>query len=152
MSVCPCPSSFVPARLSCLQWSHAASLGPAITWMCQLGSGPRLSLQPIFNWCHHLSVAPVAFLKLLIWREHYTASRWASERKDQVQPECCECRLHFFLFKKQFSTSNCHWVVPKASSATICLLLLDAAWEFIPDLAPGFQSWSVSRSGMWAAL
>lgn len=102
-------------------------LSPA--WICQLGSGPRLSLQPICNWCHHLSVAPVAFLKPLIWQGRYTASRWASERKGRVQPECCECRLHFFSFKDQFSTSNCHWMVPKASLPAVCLLLLDAAYH-----------------------
>lgn len=99
------------------------------SWALVLDQSLDLSLQPICNSCHHLSVAPVAFLKLLIWLGHYTAPRWASERKGWVQPECYECRLHFYSFEEQFSTSNCHWMVPTASPAAICLLLLDAAWE-----------------------
>lgn len=148
-----CLSAPAPAALSLPDWAVCSGhmqllwdlLSPA--WMCQLGSGPRLSLQPICNWCHHLSVAPVAFLKPLIWQGHYTASCWASKRKGRVQPEYCECRLHFFSFKEQFLTSDCHWMVPKASPAVICLLPLDAAWELTPDLAPGFQRWSVSPQG-----
>lgn len=121
-----CLSAPAPAALSLPDWDVCSGhmqllwdlLSPA--WMCQLGSGPRLSLQPICNWCHHLSVAPVAFLKPLIWQGHYTASCWASKRKGRVQPEYCECRLHFFSFKEQFLTSDCH-LRPLLQSYACCL-------------------------------
>lgn len=96
----PAPAALcLPDRAVCSNHMQPLWDLPSPAWMCQLGSAPRLSLQPICNWCQHLSVAPVAFLKPLIWRESVTQhpaglqKEKAKKRLNAVNADCISSLL-----------------------------------------------------------